>query len=323
MVIPFVLALICQTVAGATIRYVKPIASGNGDGSSWDHASADLQAMINASAPGDQVWVAAGTYNPLKDASGNTNPSDARTKTFVMKAGVGIYGGFDGGETSLSHRDWVANQTILSGDIGTLNDDEDNCYHVILNNNNGLTNSAVLDGFTVTQGKANGDTNEYGAGMYNHTSSPTITNCYFVLNSAMNDGGGMYNRESSPTLTNCYFVQNSASQGGGMYNNYQCDLILTNCSFLQNSAFTGAGMYNFDFSTLSFFNCSFSQNIAKWNGGGVYNNANTSANFTNCSFYKNSATLGGGGMYNNGNSSVTLTNCSFSQNSATLGGGEY
>ncbi|WP_188764874.1 hypothetical protein [Emticicia aquatilis] len=39
----------------AVIRYVKPTATGTGDGLSWVNASADLQAMINASSSGDEV----------------------------------------------------------------------------------------------------------------------------------------------------------------------------------------------------------------------------------------------------------------------------
>lgn len=45
-----------------TIRYVKPTASGLGDGSSWANASNDIQATINASGFNTQIWVAAGTY---------------------------------------------------------------------------------------------------------------------------------------------------------------------------------------------------------------------------------------------------------------------
>src|SRR4051812_3767152 len=68
----------------ATIRYVKPVAAGTGNGSNWPNASSDLQGIINASANGDEVWVAAGTY-PC--GSG---------QSYAMKEGVKIYGGFTG-----------------------------------------------------------------------------------------------------------------------------------------------------------------------------------------------------------------------------------
>ncbi len=50
----------------------------------------------------------------------------------------------------------VANPTILSGDIGTVNSNTDNSYHVLVIA--GLTNSAdsvVLDGLTIMNGNAN------------------------------------------------------------------------------------------------------------------------------------------------------------------------
>jgi len=47
--------------------------------------------------------------------------------------------------------------------------------------------------------------------MFNDGSSPTLANCTFSGNSAMNYGGGIYNRESSsPLLTNCTFQNNSS-----------------------------------------------------------------------------------------------------------------
>ncbi len=60
-----VLCLVIYSIGvNATVRYVKPIATGLGDGSSWANASDDIQTMINASLPGDSVWVAAGEYKP-------------------------------------------------------------------------------------------------------------------------------------------------------------------------------------------------------------------------------------------------------------------
>ncbi|MCO6488828.1 MAG: hypothetical protein J5I98_10440, partial [Phaeodactylibacter sp.] len=56
-VLPALCLLLALNNLHATIRYVKPGGSGTADGSSWGNASGDLQAMINASGPGDQVWV--------------------------------------------------------------------------------------------------------------------------------------------------------------------------------------------------------------------------------------------------------------------------
>ncbi len=77
-----------------------------------------------------------------------------------MKNGVEIFGGFAGIEAAdydVANRDFTTNETILSGDVGTENVSTDNCYHV-LNHPNGLNLdvTAVLDGFTIEDGYANG-----------------------------------------------------------------------------------------------------------------------------------------------------------------------
>ncbi len=236
----------------ATIRYVKPTASGSGDGSSWANASANLQAMINASSAGDQVWVAAGTYKPTT----TTN----RSISFSLKNGVAVYGGFNGTETLLSQRNWVVNVTILSGDIGTPGDDSDNSYHVVYNS--GINSTALLDGFTITKGRTGGALfpDDAGGGMLNSYSSPTLTNCSFSGNRA-NTGGGMFNSYSSPTLTNCSFSENAATFGGG-------------------------GIMNI-FSSPTLMNCSFSGNTATFGGGGIHNIVSSSPTLTNCILWGN------------------------------------
>jgi hypothetical protein len=59
----------------------------------------------------------------------------------------------------------------------------------------GEGSDTVLDGFTITGGNANGVIfpDDLGGGMYNHGSSPTVTNCRFNGNSAVWGGGGMLN----------------------------------------------------------------------------------------------------------------------------------
>ena len=169
-----------------------------------------------------------------------------------------------------------------------------------------------------------------GGGMYNDSSSPNLTDCTFTENSAENEGGGMYNISSSPTLTDCTFADNSADQagqgqgderGGGMFN-FASSPILTNCTFTGNSADDedGGGMYNYFSSTPTLNECTFTDNSAN-DGGGMYNDG-SSPILTNCTFTGNSAEYGGG-MFNSENT-PTLTNCTFTDNSGTrYGGGMY
>ncbi len=221
--------LITSHVAG--IRYVKPVASGTGDCSSWEHACA-LQTELTTALSGDEVWVMQGTYRP-------TSGSD-RIATFQLVNGVEMYGGFFGDETQRSDRHGGA--SILSGDLlgndsGFSNNGE-NSIHVVT----GVT-GATLDGFTVTGGNADlPSTYSNGGGMYNEYASPIVRNVTFSGNSASYGGGGMYNSNSSPTVTNVTFSGNSAPYGGGMHN-YINGSTITNVTFSGNSATQGGGMY--------------------------------------------------------------------------------
>jgi len=298
------------------------------NGSSWDLAyptvqdgldgAASLVSDVDGGVAECEVWVAVATYEPTADTSGDTDPSDPRTKTFLLSAGVALYGGFAGTEAALEERDIVANETILSGDLGNVGDDGDNAYHVVTG-----ADFALIDGFTITAGRADGEyPNDSGGGMYNEESSPTVTSCTF----SGNDGGGMTNEGgSSPTVTGCSFSGNASPLvGGGMLNQFSSPLV-TGCTFSGNSAEDwGGGMFNLQSST-TVTNCVFSGNSAEA-GGGMANLASYSTGeptVTNCTFSGNSADVGGG-MYNDGNSSPTVTNCTFSGNSADVfGGGMY
>jgi hypothetical protein len=263
--------------------FVKPL--GTGDCLDWD-AACDLQTALSIASSGDQVWVAAGSYKPTDTAD--------RSATFHLESGVAIYGGFPALGGAWEARDWATNLTTLSGDIGNSGVSTDNSYHVVTGS--GVTASAVLDGFTISGGNANGiSPHYYGGGMYNSSSSPTLTNIIFSSNSAYDSGGGMYNYSSSnPTLINVTFSGNSAYEGGGMANNSSSPT-LTNVTFSANPATVG---------------------------GGMSNEYSSSPTLTNVTFSANPATIYGGGMYNGGSSPV-LYNVTFSGNSAINGGGMY
>ena len=297
--------------------------AGNNDGTTWADAFVDLQtAILSAQTCGvDTIWVAEGTYYPDQGV-GKTN--NDRSASFILQNNLAIYGGFSGTESALSQRDWVAHPTILSGDIdqdGTLSN---NSYHVIFNDNNALDSTAILDGFTITAGNADGPSIlvSSGGGMVNFSSSPHLINCIFRGNSADGAGGGIFNNASSPILTNCIFRDNMGADGGGMYNRSVSSPILINCRFQGNSAdLAGGGIYN-NFSTPILKKCIFQGNSADNAGGGMYNGS-TSPVITNCIFRSNFTDNEGGGLYNSGSSPV-ITNCSFKGNSAgSDGGGLY
>lgn len=238
------LALLCfVSMASAKIIYVNRTASGTNSGTSWANAYPTLQAAINSAISGDQVWVATGTYRP-----NDANPSNlSRTQTFSMKTGIAVYGGFAGTESMLAERNPALYPVTLSGDL--LGDDSaagtlavsspittgDNALRVITNSS--VTSTGVLDSVIIRGGNADGtNTTTSGAGMYNSSGAPTLTNCVFVDNRAAL-GAAMYNSLSSPVLTGCTLCFNTAtSQGGAIYNSRTPAMMLVNCTLANNSA---------------------------------------------------------------------------------------
>ena len=143
------------------ILYVSASAPLEGDGTSWETAFNDVQAAMDlaeiAGGSFRQIWVAAGVYTPTM----RTDPFDPRSATFEMLNDVTLYGGFAGTETSLDQRDPAINETVLSGDLAGDDDpnvpfsnNEENAYHVVTGAS--ANETAILDGFTVCEGNANG-----------------------------------------------------------------------------------------------------------------------------------------------------------------------
>ncbi|MBK9924359.1 MAG: hypothetical protein IPP66_03625 [Anaerolineales bacterium] len=309
LIIALVTSVIIVTPVQASLGviYVKSSAAGKNDGTSWSDAYTDLQSALLTASSGDEIWVAAGTYKPTAGTD--------RAASFVLKNGVAIYGGFIG-EDFHNYRFPQFPETILSGDIGVAEDNSDNSYHIVIGS--GVDNSAVLDGFIITNGNANGVyPNDSGGGMYSSNGNPTLANITFSDNSAIS-GGGVYNTSSSPGLTNVAFVGNSADEGGGMMN-YMSSPSLKNVTFDTNAVTAiGGGIYNYIGSSPYLMNVLFSNNLAGSGGGMANNNSNPS--LTNVTFNNNTAVNLGGGIINS-DSSISLLNVTMSENTAMSGGG--
>jgi hypothetical protein len=262
------------------VWYVDCDAGGMDDGSSWTNAFNDLQDALSSASGGHEIWAAEGTYKPTSGTS--------RSVYFQLVQDVAVYGGFAGTETGRHQRDWTSYETILSGDIGTTGDANDNSYHVVSG-----ADDAILDGFTVTGGNASTTRfhSQYGGGIVCFSVSSTIRNCTIKSNNAFRAGGGMYNaRPCSPTIANCFFIDNTATySGGGLCNDAwgygDCYAEVTNCVFTGNEASYG-GAVNNRFGLSTFTNCTFSKNEASTNGGAMFN-AGAEAPVTNCIFWSN------------------------------------
>ena len=98
-----VLLIFMLTTSQAQI-FVKADAVGANNGSSWVDAYTSLQMAIDSNVINNEIWIAAGTYKPSSDTTGNYTPSDGRTLTIHPKLtgtnrNLKLYGGFEGSET--------------------------------------------------------------------------------------------------------------------------------------------------------------------------------------------------------------------------------
>ncbi|WP_447636598.1 Ig-like domain-containing protein [Flavobacterium microcysteis] len=342
------------------VLYVKKGAAGNG--SSWTNALGELGDALKAArdltaGTVSQIWVAGGTYHPQyrPDNFSGANPLD-RNNSFMLVKDVKLYGGFAGIETQLSQRDLTltANASILSGDYnnndiisGTgstlaITNNDENAYHVVMslgaNASNPITNSTVLDGFTIRGGNANmvgtivpvGTTqyvgNSIAGGMYNYFSSPIISNIIIIGNVGNQRGGGMFNVSSSPIVTNFTINKNISLQGAGVQNDEaQSRPYFSNGVFNGNvarggDAEGGGAMNNFG-SSPTLINIEISENHTTKLGGGILNNTTTTI-MTNVVIKNNSSLNKGGGIYSNYSDEI-ITNCIVTDNTAAEGGGMY
>jgi len=246
--------------------HVDASARGSDDGTNWEDAFVCLQEALDTARAGDEVWVAQGLYWP--DLGGERTLGD-RTATFQLKNAVAVYAGFPPGGSEWEQRTPWMYETILSGEIGIPDADADNSYHVVTGSHTDET--AALDGFIITAGRANGGVSpgSGGGGLYNFRGSPTVRNCTFVGNSADAEGGGILNREASPTIVNSVFVGNVAESGGGVAN-IRSAVTFINCVFNGNVADSfGGGLYN-EYEDVTLINCTLNGNEARSKGGGVF-----------------------------------------------------
>jgi parallel beta-helix repeat protein len=278
-----------------------------------------IQSAINAAVDGDTIIVAPGTYI----GEGN------RDIDFLSKA--------------ITVRSTDPNDSnIVSDTIIDCQGTESERHRGFYFHNNEYANS-ILTGLTITNGYVS-IAPPGGGGIACQGSSPTISNCRIIDNTAYyNGGGGIYCNGSNPIITNCTITGNlsteysigggiccydsspkityctitgnSAEYGGGIYC-YGSNPMIANCTITNNSAALGGGIYCND-SNPTIANCTITNNSS--NGGGICCRYNSNPIIINCAITGNSANRGGG-IYCD-NSSPTITNCTITGNSAKMDGG--
>ena len=310
----FVLLLCCLGGLSAQADYyVDAAAPAGGNGDSWATAFNDFQDALDAAVTGDEIWVAKGFYPPSQPSPLTASLNTERDETFYFDKDLIIYGGFEGNETALEQR----NLSFGFSNLISLD-----AFSIITAA--GITEAFVLDGFTISGGKADQPQNaqfsfpqnrRVGGGWYEETASPTgvgatIVNCIFSNNLALEYGGAMFIR-SGMSITNCSF--NGNSQTGDLFP-----------SFYGGGAVVRADNFGTP-DNVVFTNCIFRDNTAAIHGGVAYNGATgvtETMDFVNCTFTGNSAGQSNSVLYtfsNDGNNFNSFINCVIWDNDDTNG----
>jgi len=165
---------VARTLAAQTIYYVDRSRGNDGNpGTGWDQATASIGAALDLALDSDTVYVAEGTYE----------------ETIALNRNVALMGGFP---TGGGVRDVSAHETII---------DAKELGRVITTR---LNSATLVDGFTVTGGRA-----ERGGGIYALGRS-IFRNLKIVNNSASSMGGGIYCGQSV-TIEDNLILNNRAS----------------------------------------------------------------------------------------------------------------
>ena len=208
------------TLSAATpqtrIVYINRAVSG-GDGSSWQNAFPGITQAFTALQRNNnlniELWVAQGSYQ-------------APPRGWGISAPRGLYGGFDGTETTREERDWVANRTILTGG--------NTSSHVLtifpdtrfFDGITGETYDLVVDGFDITGGAALTRTNNdaIGGGLLignplSRTSTTSvhvkINNVRIYGNKSAAESAAIYCSHLPTTITNAIITRNEGGADAG------------------------------------------------------------------------------------------------------------
>lgn len=259
-----------KTIDGEQVGviYVTKAANGTVDGSSWANSAceAKLQKALNwagyiihnketyasgkyRSISRIQVHIAGGTYYPT-DAVLTDQP---RTTTFIIPAGIEVYGGFAGVDDNetLEDRNIQLNRTVFSGMVGSSS--EENVYRVVTfgmkqHSDNASVPAegatyyddpnpeiATLDGVYIVNGNANhpSDVEWQSGGGAKVTANGLLQNCIVYDCAASDKGGGVY-LVPGGRVTGSVIYANESANGGGIY--ADDNSMVVNCTVVGNTS---------------------------------------------------------------------------------------
>ena len=269
----FAVLFVSRSADAGILRVDASVTTGANDGSTWANAFQGPSGLSNALAAavaGDEIWVADGTYLPTL--------TGVRTISFDLESGVALYGGFAGGETSLSQRNPTLHAAVLSGDLA--GDDSggnfaDNSYHVVKADSVG--SGALFDGFRVRGGNADGASvpsfDDSGGGLWMVDSNVPVLRCVFEDNRCAGWGGAVFVAKLTggpvTRLEDCRFAGNQAGSGGGAVQlSASGDTAsFDRCVFTGNSAPEGSAVHLYLAFDVFFRDSLFHGNTATGTGG--------------------------------------------------------
>lgn len=290
--------------------------SSSPTGLSWTDAFVTLTDALLRAEPGDQVWVAGGTYlAPAPNAP-----------VLTLEPGVEMYGGFEGTERALEERPSTLAQTVLDGDFDQSGGPSDSdSFHVVL----GAAN-ARLDGFILQGGRAEGtgsgigtgtETNTAeGGGLYVAEANALVLANLTVQHNRATTGGGLFIYHANLILEQVTLVDNSASESGGGIAAVGAPVDLVDTALSQNRASRGGGIDAVE-SALTLDGVLLQENRATTDGAGIHCSRSTLTGKDSI-LEANEAGQNGGGIYSS-LSPLTLTTSSLTGNTASSGAGLY
>lgn len=283
-----------------------------------------------------EIFVAQGTYKPTirrMDAASGT--VDQRQNSFVVPAGVNIYGGFSGKETYSYGLSSVSSEDGTSQSFTDITNSDISQYLIAREtsdfNLNGINEPWELKNQTILSGDIN--------------ASETVKNAYHVLYSDAEYGTGVVTLDGLTVMDGqtsnslpLMSENNEIGRGGALYSN-GIDYIINRCRFLNNQGVRGNAAYVRNASA-TVIGSTFAGNstvedlqdveVGRIYGGAMCMAASTGENATLKAvntLWANNETTGNGGAIgfavNGGTSEVNLMNNTIVRNKALNNGAIY
>jgi hypothetical protein len=322
------------SVSHAKDYYVTVNGSGLRSGHDWNNAM-DNRTFANGlvyALPGDVFHLSEGTYIPMYDASGNDR-SDERTRTFLIRDGVSIRGGYDISGKVITDTVKAMSAVQLRGSLKPNASRGNNVYHVVTVADGANSGSSpALDRLTVSDGYANGgQDNSRGAGIFvgskaGKVSPITFSQVQVSGNRSTREGCGIFiDSESSVSITRSQILGNSRISSsdvwGGGVGILQSKLRISDSRIANNSANHGGALHAVSGEIIS-YRCIYEHNSAGMHGGAIDVSRQSTVQLNSDRFVRNSA-VEGGAIHSESRSVIKFKGCTISENTATVGGGIY